>query len=66
MVGDALRAITIEHAYQLHLDHEVGSIEFGKKADFCVLEEDPLEMDPMDLKDMPVWGTVFGGWPNPA
>jgi len=65
-VEDALRALTIEHAYQLHLDSEVGSIEFGKKADFCVLEENPLAIDPDELKDMPVWGTVFGGIPNPA
>lgn len=65
-VGDALRAMTIEHAYQLHLDHEVGSIELGKKADLCVLEADPLEIDPMELKDIPVWGTIFAGDPNPA
>ncbi len=65
-VEDALRALTIEHAWQLHLDRDVGSIEFGKKADFCVLEADPLEIDPDELKDMPVWGTVFGGIPNPA
>lgn len=65
-VMDALRALTIEHAWQLHLDSEVGSIEFGKKADFCVLEADPFEIDPDELKDMPVWGTVFGGIPNPA
>jgi len=64
-VEDVLRAMTIEHAYQLHLDHEVGSIEFGKKADFCVLEADPLSIDPDDLKDIPVWGTVFEGSPNP-
>jgi predicted amidohydrolase YtcJ len=65
-VEDALRALTIEHAYQLHMDREVGSIEFGKKADFCVLEADPLEIDPDELKDIPVWGTVFGGVPNPV
>jgi predicted amidohydrolase YtcJ len=65
-VDDALRAMTIEAAYQLHLDHEIGSIEFGKKADFCVLEADPLEIDPLELKDMPVWGTIFAGEPNPA
>ena len=65
-VQDVLRAMTIEHAFQLHLDHEIGSIAFGKKADFCVLEADPLEIDPMELKDIPVWGTVFGGKPNPA
>lgn len=65
-VPEVLRAMTIEHAYQMHLDHEIGSIEFGKKADFCVLEADPLEIDPEELKDIPVWGTVFGGEPNPA
>jgi len=65
-VEDALKAMTIEAAYQLHLDHMIGSIEFGKKADFCVLEADPFEIDAMDLKDMPVWGTVFGGAPHPA
>jgi predicted amidohydrolase YtcJ len=65
-VEDALRAMTIEAAYQIHMDREVGSIEFGKKADFCVLEADPLEIDPMELKDVPVWGTVFAGEPNPA
>jgi hypothetical protein len=65
-VADVLHAMTLEHAYQLHLDHEIGSIQFGKKADFCVLEADPLEIDPMELKDMPVWGTVFGGELNPA
>lgn len=64
-VEDVLRAMTIEAAYQLHLDHEIGSIEFGKKADFCVLEADPLEIDPKELKDIPVWGTVFGGRLNP-
>ena len=65
-VDDALRAMTIEAAYQLHLNSEIGSIEFGKKADFCVLEADPLKIDPMELKDIPVWGTVFGGELNPA
>ena len=58
-VEDALRAMTIEAAYQIHLDQEIGSIEFGKRADFCVLEADPLEIDAKDLKDIPVWGTIF-------
>jgi predicted amidohydrolase YtcJ len=65
-VEDVLRAMTIEAAYQLHLDQEIGSIEFGKRADFCVLEADPLEMDPAELKEIPVWGTLFSGKPHPA
>ena len=30
-VEEALRAMTLEAAYQLHLNAEVGSIEFGEK-----------------------------------
>jgi hypothetical protein len=29
-------------------------------------EADPLEIDAKDLKDIPVWGTIFAGEPNPA
>ncbi len=65
-VMDAMKAITLDAAYQLKLDHEMGSIEAGKLADFAVLEDDPLEVDPMTLKDIKVWGTVLGGVPHPA
>jgi predicted amidohydrolase YtcJ len=60
-VETALRAVTIEAAYQLHMDHEIGTIEAGKLADFAVLESDPLECDPSELRDVKVWGTVVGG-----
>ncbi|WP_088279182.1 amidohydrolase [Ideonella sp. A 288] len=60
-VADALRAITLGAAYTLGLDGEVGSIECGKRADFCVLDDDPTAIDPERLKDLPVWGTVQGG-----
>lgn len=60
-VDAALRAITLGAAYTLHMDHEVGSIEVGKKADFAVLEDDPTTVEPEALKDVPVWGTVQGG-----
>ncbi len=60
-VPQALRAITLGAAWTLKLDGEIGSIECGKRADFCVLEDDPLEMDPMALKDARVWGTVLSG-----
>jgi predicted amidohydrolase YtcJ len=60
-VEEALKAITIGAAYQLKLDHEMGTIESGKLADFAILEDDPLEVDPMELKDVGVWGTMVGG-----
>ncbi len=38
----ALRAITIDAARILGIDHRVGSIEIGKDADFAVFDGDPL------------------------
>jgi predicted amidohydrolase YtcJ len=60
----ALRAITIEAAYSLGLEDEIGSIEVGKRADFTVLERDPYAVAPTELADIPVWGTVLGGRPH--
>ena len=60
-VAQALHAVTLGAAWTLKMDHEIGSIECGKRADFCVLEDDPLSLDPMVLKDLRVWGTVLSG-----
>jgi predicted amidohydrolase YtcJ len=60
-VPQALHAITLGAAWTLKLDDELGSIECGKRADFCVLEDDPLAVDPAALKDVRVWGTVLSG-----
>jgi len=65
-VPDALRAVTLGAAYTLQLDGEIGSIETGKRADFAVLEDDPLEVAPHTLKDVRVWGVVAGGVPVAA
>ncbi len=63
---EALRAATLGAAFQLRMDREIGSIEAGKRADFAVLEASPLEVDPLDLRDIPIWGTVLGGDLHPA
>jgi len=60
-VAEALHALTIGSAFQMKVDHEVGSIEAGKLADFAVLDDDPYAVDPIDLKNIGVWGTVVGG-----
>ena len=65
-LNDALYAITLGAAYTLKLDHVVGSIESGKFADFAVLEEDPFLVEPDQLKDIKIWGTVVDGIRFPA
>ena len=60
-VEQALRAVTIGAAYTIRMDHLVGSIETGKFADFAVLEDDPLQVAPEQLKDIAVWGTLSAG-----
>ncbi len=58
---DALRMMTFNAAYLLHRDHEIGSIRVGKRADFTILARDPLTVDPMTIRDIPVQATVVGG-----
>ncbi len=60
-VRDALRAVTIEAAATIGKEDELGSIKIGKKADFTILAENPLEADPVRLKDIKVTAKVFNG-----
>jgi predicted amidohydrolase YtcJ len=57
----ALRAITIDAAWIMGWENEIGSIRAGKKADFTVLEVDPYQVGSSGLRDIPIWGTVFEG-----
>lgn len=67
-VDAALRAVTIGAAYSWRMEHELGSIEPGKRATFTVLAEDPFDVDPERLHEIAVVGTVYeGAWfPAPA
>jgi hypothetical protein len=65
-VIDALRMVTANAAFVLRQEKNVGSIAPGKKADFVVLEQDPLGVPLKQLKDVAVWGTVFEGKKHPA
>lgn len=60
-VHEAMRAITIDAAWQLMRDEELGSIEVGKFADFTVLAADPYKTDPVAIKDIPVVTTYLAG-----
>ena len=53
-----MKAVTIYAAYQYFEEHEKGSIECGKCADFVVLEKNPLETPKEELAEIKVWMTI--------
>ncbi|GMU51941.1 MAG: hypothetical protein AMXMBFR33_10870 [Candidatus Xenobia bacterium] len=57
----ALRAITIEGAHQHGEEDSKGSLEVGKLADLTILSANPLEVEPMSIKEIQVLGTVKEG-----
>ncbi len=61
-LDEALRAVTIDAAWQLFSDHEVGSIEVGKFADFAELSADPYSVDSARFnEEVCVTGTWLAG-----
>jgi hypothetical protein len=57
----ALQAVTIDAAYSLRKENEVGSIVPGKLANFTVLAENPLTVSPQSIESIEIWGTVHEG-----
>lgn len=60
-VEDAIRCYTINSAFASYEEKIKGSVEVGKLADFVVLSEDILSIDPVKIKDVVVEMTVFDG-----
>ena len=57
----ALKAITLDAAWSLGLEDEIGSIEVGKRADLAILESNPLTTPAQDWPEIKVWGVMLGG-----
>ncbi|MGB3017346.1 MAG: amidohydrolase [Ignavibacteria bacterium] len=57
----AIKAVTIEAARSIRMEKEIGTISTGKKADFVILEENPFKIDPVKIKDISIYSTVFEG-----
>lgn len=58
---EALRALTINVAYEYREEDVRGSIEVGKKADFAVLDANPLTVEHDDIQRIAVLRTIKDG-----
>jgi predicted amidohydrolase YtcJ len=62
----ALRAITIDAAWVMKAEDQIGSIRAGKRADFTALAADPYAVGAPGLRDIQVLGVVFEGEWHPV
>lgn len=60
-VDDAIKAVTINAAWQLFLEDKVGSLEVGKLADLVVLSKNPQKISPELLDQIRVIETYSNG-----
>jgi predicted amidohydrolase YtcJ len=56
-----LASMTRDAAWQVHMDHALGTLEPGKYADLVILDEDPLTIDPTRLSAIAVRETWVEG-----
>jgi predicted amidohydrolase YtcJ len=60
-VEQALRVMTINSAYALFRENEIGSLQAGKLGDLVILSENPVAIDPLAIKDIQVLVTMIDG-----
>jgi predicted amidohydrolase YtcJ len=60
-VAKLVRGFTLDAAWQLHMEDEIGSIKAGKKADLIVLDQNLFEIDPYSIHKTRVVLTMMDG-----
>lgn len=58
---EAIKAVTINAAYQYFEESLKGSLKSGKYADLVILDNDPTKVNPMDIKNIKVLETIKEG-----
>jgi predicted amidohydrolase YtcJ len=57
----ALKGVTLHSAYTMGLEDDYGSISPGKYANFTILSQNPLTIDPLLIKSIKIKGTSVEG-----
>lgn len=60
-VLEAIKMFTINAAYVLGKEDQIGSLEIGKKADFVVLDKNIFKIEPLDIHEINIIQTYFNG-----
>jgi len=58
---EAIRLYTLNSAHVAFEEHQKGSIQAGKLADFTILGADPTTIAPEEISQISVQGTIIGG-----
>lgn len=58
---EAIRCFTYNGAWALKMEHELGTIEIGKRADLIVVDADPSTCEEAKIKDIKVDATLLDG-----
>jgi len=60
-IDTLIRGYTIDAAWQLHMENEIGSLKIGKKADLVVLDNNLFEVDLYNTHKVKVVMTILDG-----
>ena len=60
-VYEALKAVTIDAAFEYFEEEDKGSIKAGKRADLVILDQSPLETAPSEIHKIKVMATIKDG-----
>jgi predicted amidohydrolase YtcJ len=60
-VETAMKAYTVNNAWVGMMEEKLGQVKEGFLADLAVLDRNPFEVDPLELKDVAVVLTIVGG-----
>jgi hypothetical protein len=60
-VEQGLKALTISAAWQLKMEDKIGSIKKGKYADLVILDQNPMSIPKVELRNVKVMQTIVNG-----